>query len=93
MRKPFVLVAMSEVIVASLCLRIVNKVFIILAIAESGPGSPITHDFFAEEYRLNCKIGTLGIPIVSLIHGICMGGVCVDICNDITYSLWIIFRA
>ncbi|KAI2801020.1 hypothetical protein BLOT_013548 [Blomia tropicalis] len=44
------------------------------AIAESGRGSPISQDFFREEYRLNGKIGTLGIPFVSLIHGICMGG-------------------
>ena len=45
-----------------------------IAIAESGRGSPISQDFFREEYRLNGKIGTLGIPFVSLIHGICMGG-------------------
>ncbi len=48
-----------------------------LAIAESGKGSDLSRDFFREEYLLNAKIGNLGVPIVSLIQGICMGGVSV----------------
>lgn len=44
------------------------------AIAESGKGSDLSRDFFREEYLLNAKIGNLGVPIVSLIQGICMGG-------------------
>lgn len=46
----------------------------IIAICESR-GQPLTADFFREEYTLNNKIGSLGLPYVSLIHGICMGGV------------------
>ncbi|XP_027199518.2 3-hydroxyisobutyryl-CoA hydrolase [Dermatophagoides pteronyssinus] len=43
-------------------------------IAEKGPNSELSRDFFREEYTLNHKISVLGVPYISLINGICMGG-------------------
>ena len=48
-----------------------------IEIAEKGPNSELSRDFFREEYTLNHKISVLGVPYISLINGICMGGVCV----------------
>ena len=45
------------------------------AIVEEGKNSPLGKEFFREEYKLNKKIGSYGIPYISLIDGICMGGV------------------
>ncbi|KPM04577.1 3-hydroxyisobutyryl-CoA hydrolase, mitochondrial-like protein [Sarcoptes scabiei] len=44
------------------------------AIAESGPNSKLGQDFFREEYTLDHKISILGVPYISLINGVCMGG-------------------
>lgn len=44
------------------------------AIAESGKDSSLGEDFFRNEYRLNNQIGSLSIPYIALINGICMGG-------------------
>ncbi|XP_046914968.2 3-hydroxyisobutyryl-CoA hydrolase isoform X1 [Dermatophagoides farinae] len=43
-------------------------------IAESGPNSELSRNFFREEYILNHKISVLGVPYIALINGICMGG-------------------
>lgn len=37
-------------------------------------GDPLSQNFFKEEYILNNKIGTYGIPYIALIDGITMGG-------------------
>jgi 3-hydroxyisobutyryl-CoA hydrolase len=44
------------------------------AIAEAGKGSSLGEEFFRAEYRLNNQIGSLSIPYIALINGICMGG-------------------
>jgi enoyl-CoA hydratase len=41
---------------------------------KSGKQSPLTRDFFFDEYRLNRRLARFPKPIVSLIDGICMGG-------------------
>ncbi len=45
-----------------------------LAAKRAGKASPLTRDFFFEEYRLNRRLARFPKPIVSLIDGICMGG-------------------
>lgn len=49
-----------------------------LAICEAGKNSQIGYEFFREEYRLNNLIGSLSVPYLALINGICMGGVSVS---------------
>ena len=44
------------------------------AIAEAGPTSSLGEEFFRSEYRLNSQIGSLSLPYIALINGICMGG-------------------
>ena len=40
----------------------------------SGVASPLTRDFFFEEYQLNAAIAGFPKPYVALLHGITMGG-------------------
>ena len=40
----------------------------------SGAPSPLTRDFFFEEYQLNAAIARFPKPYVALLHGITMGG-------------------
>jgi len=47
----------------------------IVAVTKSASTKGTLHkDFFKEEYLLNKLIGTLSVPYVALIDGICMGG-------------------
>lgn len=46
----------------------------IRALYDGGPGSPITRDFFREEYRLNRRIHRYPKPYIALMDGITMGG-------------------
>ena len=41
---------------------------------DGGPRSPITQDFFREEYRLNRRIHFFPKPYVAVMDGITMGG-------------------
>jgi enoyl-CoA hydratase len=41
---------------------------------KAGKQSPLTRDFFFDEYRLNRRLARFPKPIVSLIDGYCMGG-------------------
>ena len=44
------------------------------AIAEAGQsGGSLTADFFREEYELDYRLATMGVPHVALIDGITMG--------------------
>ena len=41
---------------------------------DGGPRSPITQDFFREEYRLNRRIHNYPKPYIAIMDGITMGG-------------------
>ena len=46
----------------------------VVTLQKAGPTSPLTRDFFWDEYRMNRRIFRYAKPYVALAHGVTMGG-------------------